>query len=204
MHAPPQQARAVATRARLVDAAFSSLVEEGLRGATTAAVATRAGVSQGALFKHFPTKIDLLAAATERALASLVEAFRAALPKRAPAELEARTKLGVAALWRVFQLPAMQALFEIYLAARTDPALARAIEPLMNAHRANIFREAQLLFPELAGRTALESAVDAVVYAMQGVALGMFSNDARRAREHLAFFERLALHELSAGAAGRG
>ena len=43
VHAP-QQARAVATRARLIDAARSLLAEEGMRGTTTAAVAARAEV----------------------------------------------------------------------------------------------------------------------------------------------------------------
>ena len=195
--APPQQARAVATRARLIDAAGAVLIEGGLRGTTTAAVAARAGVSQGALFKHFPTKVDLLAASAERVLLSLVEAFRAAVPARPPAELDARVKLGVAALWSVFRLPGMHGLFEVYLAARNEPALAAALEPLLVAHRENILGEARALMPELAGSDALVTGVDAVVYAMQGVALGVFTNDARREREHLAFFERLAVHELA-------
>jgi AcrR family transcriptional regulator len=194
--APPQQARAVATRARLIDAAGAVLIEGGLRGTTTAAVAARAGVSQGALFKHFPTKVDLLAASTERVLLSLVEAFRDAIPARPPAGLDARVKLGVAALWSVFRLPGMHGLFEVYLAARNEPALGKALEPLLVAHRENILREARALMPELAESEALVTGVDAVVYAMQGVALGVFSNDARREREHLAFFERLAAHEL--------
>lgn len=196
--ARPQQARAALTRARLIAAAGAVLVEEGLRGTTTGAVAARAGVSQGALFKHFPTKIDLLGASTERVLLSLVEAFREALPTPPPSDLDARVRLGVTALWRVFKLPAMQGLFEVYLAARTDPALGEALEPLLAAHRENILREARALLPELADRPALESGVDAVVYAMQGVALGVFSSDARREREHVAFFERLAVHELAA------
>lgn len=87
------------------------------------------------------------------------------------------------------------------LAARTDLELGEALEPLLSAHRENIFAEARRLFPELAERPELEGAlatgVDAVVYAMQGVALGLFRSDDRREREHLAFFERLALHELS-------
>jgi len=200
---PPQQARAIATRARLIDAAGAVLIEGGLRGATTSAVAARAGVSQGALFKHFPTKIDLLAASTERVLLSLVEAFRDALPAHPPADLDARVKLGVAAMWRVFKLPAMQGLFEVYLAARNEPALGKALEPLLSAHRENILREARALMPELADSEALVTGVDAVTYAMQGVALGVFSNDARRDREHLAFFERLAVHELAAAAPAR-
>jgi AcrR family transcriptional regulator len=170
----PQQARAVATRARLIDAARSLLAEEGMRGTTTAAVAARAEVSQGALFKHFPTKLELLAASTEAVLRSLIDA-----------------------LWRVFRLPAMQGVFEVYLAARTDPALARALSPLLTAHRENILGEARALLPELASEPGLATAVDAVVYAMQGVALGVFSSDERREREHLAFFERLAARELA-------
>jgi AcrR family transcriptional regulator len=193
----------VATRARLLDAAAAVLGHDGLRGATTAAIASRAGVSQGALFKHFPTKVELLAAATESMLASLVVAFRAALPAEPPATIEARLRLGVEALFLVFRLPTMQALFEIYLAARTDPELGRALEPLLVAHRANIQAEARALLPELAHEPALESGVDAVVYAMQGVALGLFSDDARRDQEHLAFFERLAQHELAASLSSR-
>lgn len=191
----------MATRARLVDAAAALLIEQGLRGTTTAAVAARAEVSQGALFKHFPTKLDLLAASVERALASLVDAFRAELPKRAPAELPARLRLGVTALWRVFKLPAMQGLFEVYLSARTDPELARTLEPLLARHRESIHAEARALLPELAEHPGLTSGVDAVVWAMQGVALGVFSSDEQHDRELIAFFERLALNELAAAGA---
>ncbi|MCE9577606.1 MAG: TetR/AcrR family transcriptional regulator, partial [Deltaproteobacteria bacterium] len=48
--------RAHESRARLVRAATDCLVELGLAGASTARVAERAGLSQGAVFKHFPTK----------------------------------------------------------------------------------------------------------------------------------------------------
>lgn len=198
----PQQARAIATRERLLEAAAALLADEGLRGTTTTAVATRAGVSQGALFKHFPSKTSLLASATEAVLAELVIAFRRGLPKELPPSLEARLSLGVHALWKVFRLPAMQGLFEVYLAARTDPELGEALEPLLVAHRQNIFVEARRLVPEIASQPelgpALETGVDAVVYAMQGVALGLFRSDSPREREHLAFFERLALQELGA------
>jgi AcrR family transcriptional regulator len=202
MSQAPQQARAVATRERLLQAAASLLAQEGLRGTTTTAVAVHAGVSQGALFKHFPTKTALLSGATEAVLASLVQDFRRGLPKRLPDSLDARLAVGVNALWKVFRLPAMQGLFEVYLAARTDPELGTALAPLLVAHRANIFAEACKLVPELAGRPDLEGAlevgVDAVVYAMQGVALGLFDSDERREREHLAFFQRLAIQELAA------
>jgi AcrR family transcriptional regulator len=197
MRLAPQQARALATRERLVDAARAQLEAEGLRGTTTVAVATRAGVSQGALFKHFATKTDLLVAAAEAALAALIDGFRSELAATEADPLEVRVRAAVAGLWRVFRRPAMQGLFELYLAARTDEALGAALQPLMAAHHQRIHLEAGRCLPELAGLPALTLGVDAVVFAMQGVALGLFTRDAPLEADLLGFFERLALHALN-------
>lgn len=185
-------------------AAAELLAEQGVRGTTTMAVASCVGMSQGALFKHFPTKVELLAGGIEAALDSLVVAFRVGLPRRPPASVEGRLNLGIDALWRVFRLPAMQGIFEVFLAARTDAELGQVLEPLLATHRANIHAEARALLRELADEapSALEAGVDAVVCAMQGAALGLFSNDETRERELIAFFRRLAVHELAAARAG--
>ena len=71
LDAPPparrtQQERRDSTRTRLLEATVECLVELGYARTTTLAVAQRAEVSQGALFKHFPTKAALLGAAVER------------------------------------------------------------------------------------------------------------------------------------------
>ena len=47
----PTQARAVATRQRIVDATLACLVEHGYAGASTARIANEAEVSEGAVFK---------------------------------------------------------------------------------------------------------------------------------------------------------
>ncbi|MFO0550180.1 MAG: TetR/AcrR family transcriptional regulator [Polyangiaceae bacterium] len=197
----PQQARSVATRARLVEAVGATLVERGLHGASTTAVAEHAGVSQGALFKHFSTKTALVAAGVEHLLASFVQAFRAGVPSIAPrsaASLPERVSLAVRGLWQIFQQPEMLAVFQVYLAARTDPSLATALAPILDAHRQSILTEARRLFPAEAALDSaeFEGAVDAVVYAMQGVALGVFSTDERGTAREIALFERLALREL--------
>jgi AcrR family transcriptional regulator len=194
----PQQSRSVATRARLVEAAAGALIDLGFAGTSTAAVAERAGVSQGALFKHFPSKADLLAACVEAVLAGYVEDFRAGvIPAATGAAPHQRIRPAVAALWSIFRKPGMHAVFEIYVAARTDPALASRLGPILERHRATILAEAHRLLPELAAVPAdITIAVDAVVYAMQGVALGLFAPDERADAEHLAFFTRLAEHEL--------
>lgn len=56
------------TRGRILDAAFAVLKERGFVGLTTPEVAQRAGVSRGALVHHFPSKLELVAAAMEHVL----------------------------------------------------------------------------------------------------------------------------------------
>ncbi len=202
----PKQARSHATRGRLVDAAATCLIDLGISGASTSAVASRAEVSQGALFKHFTSKPLLLAACVERILGGFFDAFRLDVAARlaaAPYSPEARLKAAVGALWQIFRRAEMHAVFEVYLAARTDTTLAAALTPILERHRSKILTEAARLFPEFAtpaSAACFETAVDAVVYAMQGVIVGVFSPDAAAEAQHLAFFERLAQHELALAA----
>lgn len=197
---PPQQLRSQLTRVRIVEAAAKCIAQQGYAGASTAVVAQAAGVSQGALFKHFPTKAQLLAASVASILADMVERFRADALKRllraAPRTLEDRIGPAIAALWAVFRAPDMPALFDVYVAARTDKALAAELAPLLDNHRARVLGEARNLFPEHAAHPEFDSVIDAVVYTMQGVALGLFAPDSESEARHLALFERLARREL--------
>src|SRR3954454_15962162 len=61
--AEPKQARAHATRRRLLDAAVEELLEHGYVGLTTQAVARRAGGSRGAQQDYFPHQARLVARA---------------------------------------------------------------------------------------------------------------------------------------------
>jgi AcrR family transcriptional regulator len=69
---PPLRADAARNRARILDAAEAVFAECG-PSASTEEVARRAGVAIGTVFRHFPTKDDLLAAIMKRLLAGLVE-----------------------------------------------------------------------------------------------------------------------------------
>lgn len=53
-------------RAQIVDAAIALFGRHGFKGTTTKALAQASGVSEATIFKHFPTKSDLYAAAFER------------------------------------------------------------------------------------------------------------------------------------------
>lgn len=57
-----QQQRREETVARLLDAGIETIIEVGYAKASAAVIAKRAKVSDGALFRHFPTMSDFMAA----------------------------------------------------------------------------------------------------------------------------------------------
>jgi AcrR family transcriptional regulator len=70
--ASPRRADAQRNRARILEAA-EQVFAEGGTGASTEEVARRAGVAVGTVFRHFPTKNELVQAITEHRLARLLE-----------------------------------------------------------------------------------------------------------------------------------
>src|SRR3954451_22962343 len=58
-----QAERRADSRQRLLDAAIACLAEAGYARTTVAAVLARAGLSNGAMWRHFPTKAALVTAA---------------------------------------------------------------------------------------------------------------------------------------------
>jgi AcrR family transcriptional regulator len=100
-----QRRDAVANRARILAAATEVLREDGM-GVDMRAIAAAAGVGIGTLYRHFPTREDLIHAVTGTDLASL-----AALPEG----------------------PALTALREFSLAVMTDLARNKAMTDLLAA-----------------------------------------------------------------------
>lgn len=81
---PPQQARSRAALERLLTAAEEVLATQGLDEFTIAAVAERAGVSVGGVYRRFTGKEQLLEAVIERALQELQAATTTALQDAQP------------------------------------------------------------------------------------------------------------------------
>jgi len=80
------QARAEATRQRIVDAAVSLFSEKGYGETGLADVLQRAGVTKGAFYYHFDSKDELAAAVIDQFQATIREAFRKTVdPPAAPA-----------------------------------------------------------------------------------------------------------------------
>src|SRR5688500_18138186 len=93
---PRRRADAERSIARILDAAVDALGDD--QDASMAAIARRAGVVRATIYVHFPTREELLAAVTERALAEASAAIEAAEPDRGdPVDALARV---VTATWR--------------------------------------------------------------------------------------------------------
>lgn len=120
-----QAERTAQTRRALLDATFEALVQVGFKSTTTAEVAHRAGVSIGAVQSHFRTKTELLTAAVVHSFDRRIEEFAVLMAGLDPAadKLDAAIDL----LWSMFSRPTFIAWHELWVAARTDPDLARAV-----------------------------------------------------------------------------
>ena len=76
-------------REAILEAAISEFAQGGLAGASTEAIARRAGISHAYLFRLFGTKRELFLAAAERSYEQVLEAFReAARTHTGPAPIE--------------------------------------------------------------------------------------------------------------------
>jgi AcrR family transcriptional regulator len=70
------RARLAAARETIVDAAMAQLAEGGYASASVVAVARRAGVATGSVYRHFPSKSDLFAEVFRRASQAEVDLLK--------------------------------------------------------------------------------------------------------------------------------
>ena len=80
---PAVQAKLAASREAILWAAVALLAEDGYAGCSVAAVAARAGVATGSVYRHFPSKSDLL-----------TEVFRLSAGREVAAVAEAASRPG--------------------------------------------------------------------------------------------------------------
>ena len=164
-----QAERRAATRAKLLEAAVACLIERGYAGTTLAEVATRAGLTNGALWRHFRSKAALMADA-----ALFCEARLGFRPERLPASLSSQERLSqtVKHLWSRANEPDFQALIELVRAGRTDPELRAALQAT-DERAATLFYDslAAGLGPELAEHPDFRRNAKVLGLALYGTAL---------------------------------
>ncbi|WP_459544530.1 TetR/AcrR family transcriptional regulator [Mycobacterium tuberculosis] len=146
-----QQQRREETVARLLQASIDTIIEVGYARATAAVITKRAGVSVGALFRHFETMGDFMAATAYEVLRRQLETFTkqvAEIPADRPALPAALTIL------RDITAGSTNAvLYELMVAARTDEKLKETLQNVLGQYSAKIHDAARALpgaesFPE--------------------------------------------------------
>ncbi|MFD4433446.1 TetR/AcrR family transcriptional regulator [Nocardia sp. NPDC058497] len=123
------------TREAILDATVATLEECGYAGTSVRAVARRAGVSQGALQHHFPTKTALVEAALLQLAVGLSEQARERM-RALPDAGQQRCAEALDMLWEIHNLPIAHVITELLLAARTDADLREHIAARLPTRRA--------------------------------------------------------------------
>ncbi len=136
-----QQQRREETIARLLDASIDTIIEVGYARASAAVITKRAQVSDGALFRHFPTMGDFMAATAHEVGRRQLEAATtrfAEIPSDKPALEEVLTIIS-----DVTGNPTNTVIYELRVAARTDEKLRDTLREVMAAYVAKIYEAAR-------------------------------------------------------------
>lgn len=136
-----QQQRREETIARLLDASIATIIDAGYARASAKVIAQRAQVSDGALFRHFPTMGDLMAATAHEAGRRQLEvaAQRVAdIPSDKPAIEEI-----LAIIRDLTGNPTNTVIYELMVAARTDEKLRDTLRTVMTKYFAKIYEAAR-------------------------------------------------------------
>lgn len=120
-----QVQRRADSRALILDAAVSCLVEDGYRDTTTVIIQARAGVSRGRLLHHFPSRDALLIAAAQHLVTERIAETERWVTESLDGRTSATERIDRATelLWETFHQPYFWAAMELWNAARTDDEL---------------------------------------------------------------------------------
>jgi AcrR family transcriptional regulator len=173
------EARKAATRERIVAAALDQLAEGGYASASVQAVAARAGVATGSVYRHFPSKSELFA-----------EVFRRASEGEMRLFAEATADSGAPAAERIATAVESFARRALAGPVRAYALIAEPVDPRVEAERlifrrgyrdvlAGVLRDG-VASGELAPHDS-ESVAAALVGAIGEALVGPLAPDARRA-----------------------
>jgi AcrR family transcriptional regulator len=138
-----QQQRREETIARLLDASIDTIIEVGYARASAAVIARRAQVSDGALFRHFPTMGDFMAATAREVMRRQLELVTKRVAQ-IPAEQSA-LEAAVRIQWEATANETNAVIFELMVAARTDDKLRGTLQEVLAEYATHIYQTAKAL-----------------------------------------------------------
>jgi AcrR family transcriptional regulator len=176
-------------RQRILDAAVSSLIEQGTARTTTLEVQRRAGVSRGALLHHFPTIAQLLSATVGELVRRNEAAVQGSLLKLQGASDPVERAIRVLAV--ATNQPAYLAELELWIVARTDPELHASLLEAEKLARKESERVMKSLFSASNARPAQAAVVALTLEFLRGLAVsGVLRNSPVRRQQMIAQWVR--------------
>ena len=165
-----QAERREATRARILECTADSLLERGFAATTISEVQERAGLARGTVQHHFPTRAELLVAATTHVVDARIERFRREMDLVPPDQNRLQAMVDLA--WRDLNSPVFFTALELWVAARTDADLRERL--LLEERR--VFAEMRTLYaamlgPALGGDPRTETLVEFTVDFLSGLSM---------------------------------
>jgi AcrR family transcriptional regulator len=159
--------------AAAVDATIAAISELGYRSATVREICRRSGLSQGAVTRHFPTRLDLIAAAAEEVALRQEALYTAGVST--VTDDSSLTTVAIRLLRNGTRTPLNAVWLELAVAARTSPDLAARIGPLIS----NVYGKTLEIASLLPGTGELEPAdfqmlVMSLVHLFNGEALSRY------------------------------
>ncbi|GEM32887.1 putative TetR-family transcriptional regulator [Nocardia neocaledoniensis NBRC 108232] len=167
-----QEQRSSEMRVRLLDATIDCLVEYGYAGTTTPRVAERAGVTRGAQVHHFGSKHDLVVAAIKHLAERRVAAAMSEMTQVRVGDDPVGAALEF--LWDLHQGPLFIATVELWVAGRTDPVLAAAMEEVEPVVNTAVLRAIAELIPDDLHRKGARDFTYTAMDALRGILVANF------------------------------
>lgn len=200
-----QEERREGTIRKLLDAATEALIELGHAGASVQKICDRAGVSQGALFRHFASREELMVAVGEDVGQKALARYRREFASKRARQGEEPLLLALRLVRARCRSRLNQAWYELAMAARTSPSLRRGLRVVTERYYQDIGRLAVQLLPGLAAALGgrFPVLVDTIVSVFDGEALhGFVLPQADMDEERLKLLVQIA--RLAAAGSGEG
>ena len=138
-----QQQRREESVGRLLDACIDTIIDVGYARASAAVITKRAGVSVGALFRHFETMGDFMAATASEVLRRQLEWITKQVAEIPPEAPGLETVLMI--LRDITSGPRNAVLYELLIAARTDAKLKATLQDELGDYADKIIEAARTL-----------------------------------------------------------
>ena len=182
---PTSKLDTITRQAELTAAALALAAEGSPADVTTADLARAVGITQGAVYRHFPSKEAIWVAVIEQVQVALMDRLQMAADRLATEPLQALRAIFLAHVEFVIEHPAVPRVIFQELQSAQDTVLKSRVRELMDAYRQLLLQVLKQARNDglLRGDVELPAAIALFIGAVQGLVMQtMLSGDLRQMR----------------------